>query len=218
MITNKYIKSILTDFEDGYRIRNSSVDIIDKHLTNINFKIITGVSDAIIPILHSITPKEAQQLKYEEVTKLVNRLNSLVNFGFSKNDAIRKELHNSFETGYDTLSQVDFEDLPNMFSVDELMKFRLINFKHPATNFILRDNTVDFEYQLENQPLLINYDIDAFGVLGMNIISKWSFQMGPMLSKGSSRLGQSIFLACPHGKENNEYYAEMGKLYGNIFK
>lgn len=131
MLNRSYIITEQTD-RNEIRLPNSSMILLGHHhLGTVNLKVDTGCPNTTIPVKSlGASDNLAKQLKYKDAISLINRLNYLLKKGYSKNEAINKEINNSFqisygvETGGKTHNPIDF------FDINSIMNREEINFKH----------------------------------------------------------------------------------------
>lgn len=68
---------------------------------------------------------------------------------------------------------------------------------------------IDFQgFVVHKDEVKVSYDRTGNILIGMDILKDWDIHMGTVTT------GETIFLACPKERLNNEYFEQLDKLFG----
>lgn len=85
---------------------------------------------------------------------------------------------------------------------DEKIKCEALKFKHIISDFNIAG------VPLLNNYMFVNYNRKGNILIGMDILKDWDIHMGTIST------GETIFLACPKEKINDEYLLELERTFG----
>lgn len=114
-----------------------------------------------------------------------------------KDDSIKKQI--SFGVN-DTIEQKEqYKAMLRQGKYDSL----------PAVTFLHSGLAMDFDGVEINSPSVkVSYDRTGNILIGMDILKNWDIHIGTIYT------GETVFLACPKDRLNDEYFRELNKLFG----
>lgn len=205
----KYIKTKLSQYNE-FRLDYSQIELLEMNFSNVSIKVDTGCPYTTIPIKRLNIPDDlALTLKSNDIDLLINNILKKENKGCSIKDAINSERNSTFKISYGVERGGMKNPLPDFKDKDSLLNCTSISFKHTLSNIILsrKDGDDIFRYDLGQKDVFINYDRMGNILLGMDIMKNWDIHIGTVDT------GETIFLACPKDKINEEYLLEFERLF-----
>lgn len=80
--------------------------------------------------------------------------------------------------------------------------------KLPAVTFVHHGLTINFDgIEIKKNDVKVSYDRTGNILIGMDIMKDWDIHIG------KTKTGETVFLACPYDKLNDEYYKELNNLF-----
>lgn len=81
--------------------------------------------------------------------------------------------------------------------------------KLPAVTFLHSGLTMNFDgVEINSSSVKVSYDRTGNILIGMDILKNWDIHIGTIDT------GETVFLACPKDRLNDEYFIELNRLFG----